>query len=280
MGLFDGCLLACDIDGTLMTDGYINPKNTEKIEYFMSEGGCFSLSTGRSIGAVSDVLAALNRVSPSVVANGCMLYDFENKKMLYDVTLPEEDYKIAKAVYDLGLDVGIEIHCGENVYTLRKNAATDLHQLYEKFTAEEISFEEAYKLKWHKAIYMLKSEEDRQAIKDLIAKQNTKSSFFDTCASINGEIQLYHEQVASGVSKAAALERLCELLNIKKGGFFAIGDYYNDIPMLKAADISASPCDSPEEIKKLSDFTAVSCSNGAVADFIDYLTSLFCGKTA
>ena len=41
MGIFDGCLLACDVDGTLVENGNINPKNIEKIEYFMSEGGHF-----------------------------------------------------------------------------------------------------------------------------------------------------------------------------------------------------------------------------------------------
>ena len=56
MGIFSGCLFACDIDGTLMSSGKINPKNIEKIEYFMSEGGCFSLSTGRTVGAVGPVL--------------------------------------------------------------------------------------------------------------------------------------------------------------------------------------------------------------------------------
>ena len=39
MGIFDGCLLACDIDDTLVKNGYINPKNIEKIHYFISEGG-------------------------------------------------------------------------------------------------------------------------------------------------------------------------------------------------------------------------------------------------
>ena len=32
MGIFEGCLLACDIDGTLMENGYINPKNIEKMK--------------------------------------------------------------------------------------------------------------------------------------------------------------------------------------------------------------------------------------------------------
>ena len=31
MGKFDNCILACDIDGTLVANGYINPKNIEKI---------------------------------------------------------------------------------------------------------------------------------------------------------------------------------------------------------------------------------------------------------
>ena len=73
MGIFDGCLLACDIDGTLMSSGYINPRNVEKIEYFMSEGGSFSIATGRSVGAISDVINSLKRFSPSIVFNGCII---------------------------------------------------------------------------------------------------------------------------------------------------------------------------------------------------------------
>ena len=36
MGIFSGCLFACDIDGTLMINGKINPRNIEKIEYFIA----------------------------------------------------------------------------------------------------------------------------------------------------------------------------------------------------------------------------------------------------
>ena len=43
MGLFSDCLFGCDIDGTLLVNGIINPRNIEKIEYFISEVGYFSL---------------------------------------------------------------------------------------------------------------------------------------------------------------------------------------------------------------------------------------------
>ena len=94
MGIFDGCLLASDIDGTLLADKYINPRNIEKIEYFMSEGGYFSLATGRSVGAISMVLDQLKRVSPCIVANGCMIFDYEKDTDLHQEYISKEDYKI------------------------------------------------------------------------------------------------------------------------------------------------------------------------------------------
>ena len=91
MGLFSGCLFACDIDGTLMINGVINPRNIEKVKFFTDEGGHFSISTGRSVGAVAPVLDKIKHISPSVVANGCMIYDYENKKIIEQLFLPAAD---------------------------------------------------------------------------------------------------------------------------------------------------------------------------------------------
>ena len=41
--------------------------------------------------------------------------------------------------------------------------------------------------------------------------------------------------------------------------------------MIKKADISAVPAGTPEDIEMYADYTACSCEDGAVADFIDYL---------
>ncbi len=140
MGIFDGCLLACDIDGTLIESGYINPQNIEKIKFFMDEGGAFSLCTGRSMGAISDALDSLPPISPCVVLNGGMIYDYTKQKTLFDVKIPKEDYRIAEIVKNCGEDVGIEIHAKENVFTLVRNYYTDLHQEYEKFESPLVSF--------------------------------------------------------------------------------------------------------------------------------------------
>ena len=35
MGIFDGCLLASDIDGTLVENGEIAERNFEKVDFFI-----------------------------------------------------------------------------------------------------------------------------------------------------------------------------------------------------------------------------------------------------
>lgn len=272
MGLFSGCLLACDIDGTLLVNGIINPRNIEKIEYFMNEGGNFSLSTGRTVGAVGPVLSKLKRVSPSIVSNGCMIYDYENKKVLDELYVPKSDYFIVKKVLDMGLNVGIEVHSGDKVLTVFRNAETDIHQEYEWLEGIAVSFEEASRYRWNKVVMMFEDEETLRAVKEMIAGEETQASFVDTSAVIARKRRRYYEQFPKGVSKASALDKLTKILNIKKGGLFAIGDYYNDLEMIKKADISAVPAGTPRDIEMYADYTACSCEDGAVADFIDYLS--------
>ena len=47
MGKFDGYLLMSDFDGTLAWKGTISRENCEAIRYFQSEGGLFSICSGR-----------------------------------------------------------------------------------------------------------------------------------------------------------------------------------------------------------------------------------------
>lgn len=274
MGLFTGCMLACDIDGTLMIDGKINPRNIEKINFFISEGGYFSLSTGRTVGAVAPVLEKIKKVSPSVVANGCMLYDFENECVLDELFLDKNDYRIAEKVIGLGLNVGVEAHSGKNILTLYETSETKDHQEYEWLNAINISFKDACNCRWNKVVYLFDNTDDLSAVKRMISEEETSSLFVDTSAEFGGRKRNYYEQFPKGVSKYSALCRLCKIMNVKSGGLFAMGDYYNDLEMIKNADISAVPAGTPEDIKPFADYIAESCEDGAVADFIEYLINV------
>lgn len=274
MGIFDGCLIASDVDDTLVSSGTINPKNIEKIEYFMFEGGKFAIATGRSANAISTVTDNLKHFSPSIVANGCMIFDYENEEILYQEIIPSEDHKLLKAVIDAKLNVGCEIHSGNKSFTLLQNSECDFHQKYEGFEAPIISFDQADTLVWNKAVFLTEEVSEFEKIKELATELNITANLISTGMVCNGIKHDFLEVVPKGISKASAVKKLCEILNIENGKSYAIGDFYNDVPMLKNADIAAATGGAPDDIKSIVDYVTVPCGDGAVADFIDYLIKI------
>lgn len=271
MGIFDGCLLASDIDGTLLASGYLPQRNIDAVEYFVSQGGAFSLATGRSIGAVSSVTAKIKKLSPSVTCNGAVIYDYNKRKILHSVGLCDKDKQVISEIKMRFPSVGIELHSGEEVLTLTRSEATDLHQQYEDLPTKTVTFDDIAEITLNKALLAFDSPRQRDETAAFLKTADADGDFVNTTAEIGGEIKYYCELLPRGVSKAAGLEILCKMLNIKKGCYFAIGDYYNDLEMLKAADASAVPEESPDDIKAVADTVVGGVRNGAVADFIEYI---------
>ncbi len=271
VGLFSGCLLASDIDGTLISDGVLPDRNVEKIEWFLSEGGAFSLASGRSPGAVSSVFHKLKRVSPSVMMNGCCIYDFDEKRVLSEKNIATSGKKMVGEVLDACKNIGIEVHIADKVFELRGNSETADHQKYEEIKAISVDYSEALGYNWNKVIYMLENEDDLKTLTKISEKYCDESDFVNTSAVIDGRARMYFEHMQKGVNKASGINELCQILNIEKGSCYVIGDYYNDVEMLAAADISAVPAEAPDDIKEKADVVVGSARNGAVADFIDYL---------
>ncbi len=274
MGLFDGCLLACDVDGTLLLNDYLPKLNIEKIEYFVREGGKFALATGRTAGALSSVLERIDCVGASIVANGSVIYDFKEDKALYELFVPAEDRFIVKKVLEGCPTVGIEAHSGKRVLVLNKNKETEDHERYENLDALPLDYEAALGYNWNKVIYLFADSAEAKAVKEIISGLSHNSQFVDTSAMIDGTRRYYFEHVPKGVSKASALKELCSILGIAKGKCYAIGDYFNDLEMIKAADIGAALIDSPDEVKRFADTVVCTAQDGAVADFINYLTNI------
>ena len=79
------------------------------------------------------------------------------------------------------------------------------------------------------------------------------------------------DMVSSTTNKGNAVLKLAELLGIPEKNIGAIGDYYNDIEMLSAADVAACPDDAIDEVKSLCKFIGSRAKDGAVADFIEYI---------
>lgn len=276
MALFDNCVLASDIDGTLVDSGYISPRNLKAINFFRENGGKFVISTGRSATALGQVFALLDKslVGPSVVLNGGMIFDFSKNKALYAKVLENETKELARYVKENFYDVGIEVHSNAEIFSVNATEESEFHEDYELLEREYVTVDDIKDRDWNKVLYTCKSEEKRdELLSRLTDISKGKCIFEKTEINFQGIHHLYLEQLPLDTTKGNALKILREILGIKKGGLFVIGDYYNDLEMLKEGDISATPSGAPDDLKKIANFVGGSCRDGAVADFIEYLTN-------
>lgn len=266
--LYSKWLLISDIDGTLNTKSFKLPENNKiAIKEFVNNGGNFTLCSGRNLQSLSIHYNRLGINTPAIFLNGAGIYDFKNNEMIYQNFISSEGEKII-------LDV------------LKKYKLAQLTV----FTADKIL------LATRKCIYgRIISKMDKldcelyEKTSDLPRGVWGKVSFFGTKGLINKLKDIFSnddnsklfecfktspftlEVVSKGVNKGAAVLKLAELLNIEKSNTAAIGDYYNDVEMLKRVAHPVCCGQAPDDIKEISEYVTCHCNDGAVADFIDYI---------
>ncbi|MBO5898195.1 MAG: HAD hydrolase family protein, partial [Clostridia bacterium] len=89
---------------------------------------------------------------------------------------------------------------------------------------------------------------------------------------IRSERSLY-EILPRGIHKGVALPKLAELLGIDMNRTIAVGDYNNDIGMLRAAGIGIAVENACPEAKAAADYITVSNENHAIARIIEDIES-------
>ena len=226
MGKYDGILICTDIDGTLTYEsGKVSEENLRAIEYFISEGGIFTISSGRNPNFVLDLNVPVS--APIIAFNGSLIFSSQSGKIIRETFLPGEAFPVIKEAYHLFRDKVNYLKC----FSKSKEYSTESDD--ESFI--EIS-ENVYK-----AVFFAKSEEDALLIRDYIIENSNGD--YDVSRSWETGVEV----IPKNGNKGSAGLFLKEYLGAKT--YIAIGDFENDISMLKAADISYAVENASDEIK-------------------------------
>ena len=268
MGKFDGVLICTDLDGTLLkNDKTISQENIEAVDYFKKEGGLFTIVTGRMPFSVFDICKQINPNAPFGCINGAGLYDYGKKDYIWKAVIPDEVIELARCIDEKFPDVGIQVDtftkvlfCKDNVSMENFRKATNEPNLTCKYTevGEPIA----------KIIFGSESNDEIEAIKNTLISHPLAEKF----DFIRSERTLF-EILPKGSGKGSVFVKLCEHLGIDKNKTIALGDYDNDISMLKAAEIGIAVSNACEEAKNAADFVTVSNQENAIAKVIYDLES-------
>ena len=263
MGKFEGILLVSDIDATLFNrEHHVSEENAQAIEYFKSEGGYFTFITGRMPFFVTDIYNTINPNAPFGCINGGGLYDHAKQEYVFTRELERSALELVEYADKNIADLGIQVNTFEKIYFSRENEAmANIRRVtgLPNITAHYHDVKEPI----GKIVFGDTDEEKIFALRDLLFS-HPRSDEFDY---IRSEHTLY-EILPKGVNKGSVLPRLCEYLGTNPKRTVAVGDYNNDVAMLKSAGIGVAVANACREAKEAADHITVSNEEHAIAKII------------
>lgn len=263
MGKFDGLLICTDLDGTLLTsDKTVSKENLDAIEYFKGEGGYFSFITGRMPYFVGDTLAAVKPNAPFGCINGGGLYDPWEKKYIWNMPIRPDVMELVRYVDENTEDMGIQINCFDKLYFARENETMMWFRRVTGVPNLVCDYGEVDE-PVAKIVFGDMREERLMRVKELLDSHPRRDDF----DYIRSEKSLY-EILPKGISKGAVLPRLAEHLGIDISRTVAVGDYNNDVSMLRAAGVGIAVANATPEAKAAADLLTVSNDEHAIAKII------------
>ena len=253
MGKFDGYLICTDFDGTFAAAGQPVEKNLEAVRYFTENGGRFTVATGRLVEFIRE-RGLQNIINASAcLCNGSLIYDYATETVLRQVRM--------------------EITAGEVLEALREKAhRIRVFYVAPRYDQATVAYEdlnaisnEHLQMSHLKVCCRFETPEEAEEVRDFALSRPELASCY-ICRSWHTLLEFN----ACNATKGHAVDHIRKYLgNIHTA--IGVGDYENDLTMLRHADIAATPANGLEILKREADRILKPCREGAIKDLIERL---------
>lgn len=263
-------LVLSDLDETLIVNQHVPVFNQEAVKRVQAQGVKFCVATGRSFNMIDDILKEVNTYNKeneySVCFNGGLIMENKDFRILhfkgldYDLALSlfEEGKKRSLCMLVFTLDCCYIFNPDPNEVQRKK----DQHAPFKIVDECDMSF-----LKNEKIAKMLMMRRDMDFLKAL---REEIAPRLEGKVTLSFSSNRYLECNAYGVNKGYGLRWLASYLNIPVSETIAIGDNYNDVPMIKEAGLGACVSSAADDIKAQSDYVCKhDYGDGAVKEVLD-----------
>ena len=263
---FNEYIIVSDLDGTLFNRQQAVPERSVKaIEYFKSNGGTFTVATGRDLRFIDKRFPFVKSLvnAPIVTSNGSRLLDVKTGRLYIDLH-----------------------HSNE----LLKRVLVDEAQIYENATVEMYGTDKIYVVHPNEYIYkrfaslsdyvvyldsIIIPDEDilRVAIIDHNTENIGKISKAIGRVTKSDDVELVFSEsfifeiLPHGATKGNAVNELRSIFGQNKI-LICAGDWNNDLSQLAVADIPVCPSNANESVRSFCKYTLCDCDEGIIADIV------------
>ena len=249
-------LIACDLDETLLDDkSRICPRNVHAIKAAREAGVRFAIATGRGFPSVRYELETLGLADCAgeyvIALNGADIRECADDRTVAFEGLP---FDFADDLYRRGLeyDVCIHVYTADTVYAygLTDEERRYLGRKYDGMV--EVDERSLDFLRGEGVAKVLYSNVDVPYLRSIAAELEPVTGGADVSFSSNR----YLEFNLKGVNKGAGLRRLAGILRVGMDQTIAIGDNWNDVPMLDVAGLAAGVANVADGVRERCDYVA------------------------
>ncbi|WP_069649120.1 Cof-type HAD-IIB family hydrolase [Caloranaerobacter ferrireducens] len=260
-------LIAVDMDGTLLnSNNEISEKNKNALRIATEKGIQVVISTGRIFTSARFYAKLLGIVTPIIACNGAYICEYHRNNVLYENPINTVDCReIIKVLEDNNMY--FHFYDNDTFYTkeLNYNSLKYYNWNKKQKPGDKINIQliddanklfEERKPKIYKFVTMDNDLDKLNYVKNILSKNKN----IEIVSSWKGSFDI----MSKGVSKGKALEKLCNIFNIKNSEVIAIGDNYNDLSMIEFAGCGIAMGNGEEEVKKKADIITDTNDNDGV----------------
>ena len=268
-------LFAIDMDGTFLnTKGYFNESTKEALKNLNESGVKSVLCSGRVATSIEHFTKELGLDNP-VIGNNGSIVKINHDHILY--SHPLEDSHL-KELIDFCDEHRCKYHFydEDTFYSNRLNPEGVKHLMFES----EYGMNLQCNLDISDRPYERLKERNKNAYKILVGNlrehpyvreriiqmfEERFSDYLYITSSGPGSIEIMEKKV----NKWNGILELADFLGINKDEIAAIGDSYNDLPMLQNARLSFAMGNANDEIKAAANYTVSNNDGPAMAEAVD-----------
>lgn len=266
MKKFENMLFCTDLDGTILNSRLeISKENLDAIEYFKSEGGLFTFITGRVPETFTDIYETIKPNAPVGCLNGGGIYDVKEGKFLWKKPLTYDCLDLVKHALDEIPDMSAQFNTENGIFFCRDNSAM---VRFRQLTGVEYVPCGCEKLE-SELLKIVFGHTDVDKIDKLARLLNSHPNAYKY-DFIRSELTLY-EILPKGVSKGNVITKMAEILGLDPKKTIAVGDYNNDVSMIKAAGLGFAVENAVLEAKAAADYITVCNDSHAIKAIVDGL---------
>ena len=260
-------LFVSDLDGTMLPDGnVVSAENIAAVRRAAAAGVTVTIATGRMFEAALPVARALGVDVPIISYNGGLIKSPSGRVYEEHTVDPALAHDIIAFCKERGWY--IQSYSGG---VLRYVEACDESRFYEnsqQLTGQAVGWDGLF-AHTEGNCKLLLATKGRDVT---LARAEAMLAAFGERVDVTRSADRLIEIVPKGISKASALKSLAGKLGISIAETMAIGDAYNDLPMLQAAGKSIAMGNAFPEVKEVTDYETLTCEeNGLAAAIYHYV---------